>query len=569
MAVLVLLKSPDEHKPQRLIPLTGEPQTIGRDAERCQIVIPHASVSREHARITHENGVFYIEDLKSRNHTYVNGKQITERTPLAADDRIRICDYLFQFRQEVHAERRSPLPPELRKPGPADVTPGDADDPAQPASTIEASQSTDSVPGLLQSAPAERLRALLEISTSLSQTLELEPLLQTIADVLFRVFRQADRCFILLLDEDGRPVPRIVKRRRPHDEDSRYSRTIVRRVIDSRQAFLTEDATIDAQLGPAASIAEFRIRSAMCAPMLASSGQAVGVIQIDTLERHRKFNPDDLNLLTIVSQLAGVALEKARLHQQAIARQREEREIELARQVQLGLLPQQPPTIPGYEFFTYYSPARRIGGDYYDFIPLADGRWAIVLGDVAGKGVPAALLVAKLSSEVRYSLLTSPDPAAAVARLNNQLLAIGLQDRFVTLACLVLDPTHHALTLVNAGHIPPKYYRPTLQRAAPLGHEFAHGLPLGVMPDYPYAAETVQLQPGDVVALYTDGITDALNPDGRLFGDDQVLLALCPPAPDTPASPKACGQRLIHTVQLHAAQRPQNDDIALVCFGPL
>lgn len=564
MPKLVLLKAPDGATPRRHIPLTGEPQTIGRDAERCQIVIPHASVSREHARISQENGVFYIEDLKSRNHTYVNSQQITERTRLRPDDRIRICDYLFVF--QADNEPPSPLPDYLRKGALAELP----DDQGKEISTFEASGNQESVRGFLQTAPSERLRALLDISRALSLTLELQPLLLQVADILFQVFRQADRCFIILM-EDNRLVPKVVKARRPSDETPRYSRTVVRKAFESGESFLTEDASMDASLGGAASIAELRIRSAMCAPMMNIEGQPVGVIQIDTLDRSRKFTQDDLHLLTIVGNMAGVAIQKATFHEQSLQRQREEKEIELARRVQMGFLPQRLPDVPGYGFYSYYSPARMIGGDYYDFISVPDGRLAIVVGDVAGKGVPAALLVAKLSSEVRYSFLTNPDPAQAVTRLNQQLLQAGLQDRFVTMAAIVLDPQHHRFTLVNAGHLNPKWSRPSRCELCDVGKPENQGLPLGILPDFVYVAETHTLEPGDTLTLFTDGVTDALDHEGELFGMGRVDYILKPEPDDPPHmhTPQQRGQRLVEAVHQHAHGQPQNDDIAVVCFGRL
>src|SRR4030095_6382105 len=139
----------------------------------------------------------------------------------------------------------------------------------------------------------------------------------------------------------------------------------------------------------------------------------------------------------------------------AVEREKQQKEIELARKVQLGFLPQTLPDVLGYEFFSHYSPALTGGGDYYDFIALPGGRVAVVLGDVAGKGVPAALLVAKLSSEVRFCLLTERDPARAVALLNDEMIRGGLEElsgQFITLSLMVLDPAAHQVTVVSAGH---------------------------------------------------------------------------------------------------------------------
>jgi len=163
-----------------------------------------------------------------------------------------------------------------------------------------------------------------------------------------------------------------------------------------------------------------------------------------------------------------------------LARARLKLDLELAREVQRGFLPPQLPEVPGYEFFAYYESAYEIGGDYYDFIPLPGKRVAVMLGDVAGKGVTAALLMAKLSADARFCMLTEPDPGAAVTKLNSLMIQSGIADRFVTLVAAILDPGSHTVTLVNAGHPSPLiYHRATRTVAEAIGNEIA-GFPLGV-----------------------------------------------------------------------------------------
>jgi serine phosphatase RsbU (regulator of sigma subunit) len=565
MPSLILLKAPEGVNANKQIALTGEPQILGRDAEKCQIVIPHHAVSREHARITALNGMFYIEDLESRNHTFVNSKEAKPnvRTPLKADDRIKICDFLYQFRDE-RTQRPKKLPPEMQR-----EQPDDEEDEGG-ITTIEATQGKISAADFLQVAPADRLRALLDISTSLSKTLELEPLLTQIGETLLGVFKQADRCFVLLLDEAGRPIPKARKYRRVTNEDTRWSRTIVRKTIESGQSYLSEDASSDAALGPAASIAEFKIRSVMCVPLATGEGRPLGAIQVDTQDRAKKFVTDDLNLLSIVANLASVAVEKARMHEEAVTREKVQKEIELARQVQLGFLPQTLPVVDGYEFYSHYSPAQTVGGDYYDFVPLPGGRVAVVLGDVAGKGVPAALLVAKLSSEVKFSLVTESNPAKALSNLNDQMIRGGLQDRFVTLAAMILDPASNQLAIVNAGHMTPKLFRGSRGELSEAISNEVSGLPLGVLPGFEYEAATITLEPGDTIMVFTDGVTDAMNPTGEMFGFARVDAQLCPEETITESGrPKRMGERLVNEVRKHASGRAQNDDIAVVSFGRL
>lgn len=564
MPSLILLKSPGGAAPGETIPLEGELMVIGRDAEACQIVIPHHAVSRRHAQILWSNGQYYIEDLKSRNRTYVNSKEISSRTLLKPEDKIKICDFLFRFHDERAVPQPvppTPLPEWMTKEQEDDEEPGGM-------TTIEATGNRLNAQHFLESQPSQRLRALLDISASLSRTLELEPLLGEVAQILLGVFRQADRCFVILLDDNGRPVPKVQRNRRPGFDDTRFSRTIVKKTLDSLQSYLSEDASSDASLGPAASIAEFKIRSVMCVPLVTAEGRALGALQLDTQDRAKKFREDDLNLLTIVANLAAVAVEKAKLHETVLARERERKEIELARAVQLGFLPQSFPEIEEYEFYSHYSPAQSIGGDYYDYIHIPGGKVAVVLGDVAGKGVPAALLVAKLSSEVRYCLLTEADPAKAIAMLNDQMIRGGLGDRFVTLTVAVLDPKVHTATFVNAGHINPRLYRTRSKELLDAISTDLSGLPLGVMPGYEFESVNLALEPGDTISLVTDGVTDAMAPSGVMFGLEAVDRCL---VADNAAGarPLRTGERLVHAVRRHANGRAQNDDIAVVCFGRL
>jgi serine phosphatase RsbU (regulator of sigma subunit) len=566
MPALVLLKSPTGGTPGDKIPLDGDLIVIGRDAETCQIVLPHHAISRRHAQIVRDNGQYFLEDLKSRNETLLNGRRVTTRTPLRPEDRLKLCDFLFKYHDERVAAKSADKPAL-----PEHYTRDPDDEPeSSGTTTIEATGSRINAQHFLDSQPNDRLRALLDISTGLSRTLDLDPLLNQVAETMLKEFKQADRCFIILLDDAGRMVPRAVRVRRGDPEEARFSRTIIRKAVDTQHSYLSEDASADASLPANASIAEFKIRSVMCVPLVTAEGRSLGAIQLDTQDRAKKFREDDLNLLTIVANLAGVAVEKAKLHENALASEKAKKEMEIARAVQLGFLPQTMPTVEGYEFFSHYSPAQTIGGDYYDAIMLPNGRLAVVLGDVAGKGVPAALLVAKLSSEVRFCLLTEPDPVKAIGLLNDQMIRGGLGDRFVTLGLMLVDTVAHQMTVVNAGGMNPRMFRVGPNDLADAISTDATGLPLGVMPGYEYESVTLPLEVGDVVSVFTDGITDAMGPSGALFGPEGVDECLTPPNDPVAAAgwrPRRVGDHLVTAVRRHASGRPQNDDIAVMLFG--
>lgn len=565
MPSLILLKSPNGQGTRQTYPLTKPTVVIGRE-ESCDVVVPNNAVSRRHAKIIQADGQFILEDLKSRNKTYLNNREIDAGVPLKNDDRIKICDFLFLFTDDrASTVNPAPLPREF---GP-DRDENEIEGFDGSATMVQSSVPRSAARQLLDVQPTERLRILLDVSTTLSKTLELEPLLPQIADSLFEVFRQADRCLIVMLDDTGRLVPTFLKGRRPGWVEEGFSKTIVRKCLEAMKGYLTEDAAAESSLASAQSIASLQIRSVMCVPMATGDGKPLGVIQLDSHDYFKKFKDDDLKLLTIVGNLASVAVEKAKVHSVMMARQKQEQEIELAKTVQLGFLPQKVPEISEYEFFAFYSAAQSVGGDYYDFIFLPGGKVAIVLGDVAGKGVPASLLMAKLSAEARFCMLTQPSPAQAVSLLNEQLIQGGIGDRFVTLAAVVLDPASHEVIVVNAGHINPLRYGSTTGVIDEVISDAMSGLPLGLVPGYEYQSVSLTLEPGDSLMIFTDGVTEAMNPDGELFGLPRIHATLAEESVLAEIRPKGIGTRIVQSVRNHASGRPQNDDIALVCLGRL
>jgi serine phosphatase RsbU (regulator of sigma subunit) len=563
MAYLLVLKGPNA---KQSLSLEKDRTLLGRNAT-CDIVFPanDFAVSREHACIARAQNKFFIEDLGSRNGTYVNNQAVKEKTQLKDNDQIRICDFLYSFHETTPALK----PPQLKDQG-LEQTIEDA----EPLSNYEASVSNTSQV-FLESQPIEKLRAVIDISNNLSKTLELDTLLPKVVDSLFQVFKQADRGFIILREEATerdktveRLIPKVIKTRRVQDETTTsYSRAIVRECLRTVQAFLSDDATSDARFSMSQSIADFRIRSVMCAPLWSQdTGKAFGVIQLDTQDRTKKFTQDDLTLLMAVANQASIALENARLHEDSLAQERMQRDLELAHQVQLSFLPRQLPDVPGYEFYACYEPQQEVGGDYYGFIPLSpkERGLAIMLGDVAGKGVPASLLMAKLSSDARFCLLSQTEPGAAITVLNDLLYQNTSQmDRFVTLAAALLDPRKHSVAVVNAGHPTPLLVDGKTGKWRDATPKNGVGLPLGVMEGSRYAAHEVHLEPGDCLLIFSDGVTEAMDKQNNQINLKAVEMALR----EGPLPPRILGERIINFVKQHAQGRSQHDDITLVCFG--
>jgi serine phosphatase RsbU (regulator of sigma subunit) len=216
--------------------------------------------------------------------------------------------------------------------------------------------------------------------------------------------------------------------------------------------------------------------------------------------------------------------------------------------------------LPGYEFFDFYQPAAQIGGDYYDYIPLPDGRLAIVVADVVGHGVAAALLMAKLSAETRFALLIEPTPAAAVTRLNQRLSETNMQ-RFVTLVLVVLHPAEQRATIVNAGHMAPLVRRAAGKIEEP-GEPLA-GLPLAVTDGVDYEQCEITIDRGDTVTLYTDGINESIDAGGAFYTIDRLRQQVS----RTRDGASLLGPAIIEDVRRFLGKAPQIDDMCLVCFS--
>jgi serine phosphatase RsbU (regulator of sigma subunit) len=301
----------------------------------------------------------------------------------------------------------------------------------------------------------------------------------------------------------------------------------------------------------------------MAVPIMDYDQSAVlGVIQVDARSRGQKFTPEDLDLLVSLAYQVAVSYQNARLHEIAVTEKVMEREMNIANTVQRGLLPQSPPVIEHYGFFDFYRPAQYLGGDYYDYIVLADGRLVFALGDVSGKGVAASLLMAKLSAEVRGGLVIESTFSGMMQRLNRIFCDPRWDNRFVTFFFGVLDPVRHEVRFHNAGHIPPILVSPD-GKAEMLG-ENNIGLPLGVMDDTEYPESLFTMQKGQKLVVLSDGITDAMNAQGEYFSMSGVLKYFAGSGAD---SVEEFGERLISAVHSFAGRTPQTDDQSLLVVG--
>ncbi len=554
MANLVLLKSGES----TVYEIAADEVVVGRHPE-CAVHVDSNMVSRKHARVVREGSDFFIEDLGSGNGTSVNGQKIVGRSPLNHEDRIRLGPILFRFENPAATSPPRPAPvvptaPTLN----VDVFSEKEDDP-----TIMGALESTGRFGALDVRPEAKLKAVLEISRSLAGTLDLDAVLPRILDTLFTIFPGADRGCVLLKQPGGMMVPRAIKHRREGDDDSvKLSRTILNKVLHDKTGILSADAANDDRFQASESISNFTIRSMMCVPLLALDNEPMGVINIDTQNPLKQFQQEDLEVLMAVAGQASLSYETARLAASYAEKQKQDNEMKIAAGVQHALLPQTLPVVTGYEFFASYESAQAVGGDYYDCFLLDEGRRVcLAFGDVAGKGVPASLVMSRLSSVVQTTLEYVRDAGEAAHKINRHMCANAIEGRFVTFTLTLIDLATHELSLVIAGHM-----SPMVRRADGSVEEFPEdkvGLPIGVYDGFEFETCRRILQPGETVVIYTDGVSEAMNPAGDLFGVPHLSNLVA----KGPADAAKLGKLILADVKRHANGRPQNDDITLMAFG--
>ncbi|MGP0063942.1 MAG: SpoIIE family protein phosphatase [Isosphaeraceae bacterium] len=552
-----------------LVELKGDVTVIGRLPE-CNIILAPVGVSRRHAEIRKVGTEFVLVDLDSRNKSFLNDTELKGGVPhrLKENDRITICGVEFAYYPvEPIRAKASDTASDIME-----VTEGPG--PENPEfRTLDASRSSAMVSAVR---PEVKLKAILEITRSLSNELRIDAVAPRILDSLMEIFPGAERLFLMLQDPASKRLVRKAFKYRPQKRTSfsrtvpedevptSISRSIVDYVMGQKKAVLSQDAGADKNLPSSASISDLKIRSVMCVPLLTPDNKALGIIQLDTSDR-RQFNEDDLDVLAAVASQAAISIQNASMLESLLVRERLNRDLKLAEQVQKKFLPQVVPTVPGYEFFAHYQPTYEVGGDYYDFVPLPGDRMAIALGDVSGKGVAAALMMAKFSGDTRSSMLTENAPAPTATRLNGLLCAAGIEDKFITLGLCVLDARARKLTLTSAGHTP-VIIRRADGRAEEVGQDVS-GLPLGIMEDSDYQQTEVQLNPGDVVVIYSDGVTDARSPADELY-DSQSNHRLLKRVAQSSGGPADVGRAILQDIREFSAGHSQADDITLVCLGP-
>jgi sigma-B regulation protein RsbU (phosphoserine phosphatase) len=513
-------------------------QTVGRSPST-DVHLNHLLVSRSHAAITVEGTTVTVEDLGSKNGTRVDGVLVTAPTPATLGSSIEFAELTFKL-VDTHPEARARYALDDESLESSSVTLRDIYEPGDRRDTSEA-----------------LFRVLADAGELLAAHRGLDELYQVTLELVERAVRSQRA--VLLLVEGSEPDPAVVASRLPEgatDADLVLSRTMVRRVINEGTALLTTDAQSDPRFKERQSVIAQRIRSAMAAPLF-DNERIIGILYADTTDPASWYSEDELRTFVALANLIAVKITQARLAHAEEERRRMEHELGMAKDILSFILPVKIETIEGYEIALYHTPCREVGGDLYDVRRLPDGRILVVTGDVAGKGIAAALLVSNILPILRLLVAEAPALPDLAGKLNRQVWESTDPIHFATLFLAVLEPASGRLEYVNAGHNPPLIINVdgTIDRID------ATGMPLGMMADALYRAGTVHIAPGAVLAMFSDGIPEAENPEGEFYRTERLRDLLLGERHHAP-------QAIIDCVRsdLHAFIRdtPPSDDVTIL-----
>ncbi len=541
----------EEGSDRRRVPV-GSSLVIGR-APHCGLVIKDTAASRQHLEIRVANGGFVCQDLDSKNGTKVNGVQ-TVACELRDGDVIHIGGTELTF--EI----------------------GDAAAAAVPEKTVFLQTVLDPAGRVQAPPPPSRSKELLEAAYTVMNAIAsnfnpcdlVDSILRTTMDAI-----RGQRGAVLFAGPDGEMVPCTVCKHvhtirdgvpRPADlGEIRISESVARRVLDDGENVLYQFARSDAEVDSSVSIRALNLTSILCVP-IRTKNSIQGILYVDTDIADHRYTQDDLLLAAAVGNSAGLALENARIHRALLEKQRIEQEIAAAWTIQEGFLVRDwPDDDPRFEVYGETRPAKTVGGDFYDYVRLDGDTVGVLIGDVSGKGVPAALTMAQLLAEFRLCALRSASPAEVVGRLSERLAARSQRGTFCSLLFATIDLASGMIVGANAGHHPMLVVGP--DRLATVLE--ASGPPAGILPGARWQDATVTLAPGETLLMLTDGIFEARSgatqaPDAGhgleygLEGLRRVLQRL------EGAGPRGIIEEVMADVQTFCAPLSPHDDCTMI-----
>lgn len=549
MSYELQIQAPDAQL--RRVPLDADHYTLGRAQGNDLCYAEDASLSRRHLAIDREGSNWAVTDLQSKNGTLVNGVRLEGQHLLQPGDRLTVGQLIISFVDPARPANESVV-----------FVPGAArelDRSATVMTSLEGLLSGESTGEVAQRAGATFdarrafdlpiVRALIRAGRELAGHQPLEELFQLILELSIDAVG-AERG-VLMTIEGGRLQSRAV-----HGEGFRISTTVRDRVLHNKTSLLVRDIGQEKALLNQLSISEQQIHSLMAVP-LQTENEVIGLVYVDSRLFVHEFTPDDLNLLTVLANVAAIRIDHERHKQLQRLEQRRTLDLEQAAEIQRALLPKDAPQIAGLDLAGYNAPCRTVGGDYYDFITYPDGRVAVVLGDVAGKGMSAALMMSSLQARVRLLAEDLSDLAGMMGRLDKSVATNCPNNRFITMFMVVIDPGTGEAVCCNAGHNPALLVRASgeVQRLE------AAGTVLGILPDLGYEEQRIVLGRGDLIAVYSDGVTEAVRGDDEEFGEERLTALI---RDKRALGSKAIVDAVTSALEEWTGDAPPADDVTLV-----
>lgn len=523
--------------------------TIGRSA-RSDICIPDAFASRLHAEVRKEGDGYWLQDLGSANGTRYNGSLVTMPIPLVSGGEIQIGETRIVFEDE-----------QTNRLGSSTLI-ADSTEALDPSKTISLTQRKNPTTEILDGQFSSRndlLALISKVGVALLSSSGLDETLNQVASLVFEAV-PAESCVIMLRDETAEGGMKIVvAREKGKDQpigEVRISRTVMDEVLKNGKSVLTADAQHDPRYA-SQTMALLGVRSVLAVPLSVDERNVFGIIYADSPTYETTFTEEHLNILTTLASVASIRVENARLLEERFQRERMERELELATEIQQSFQPSEAPRMEGYEFQGISFSCYEIGGDYYDFIPRHDGKMLIALGDVSGKGTAAALLMSSLHAAI-HGQVAAKSPLPEVVRSVNQYLADNTPaNRFVTLFVAELDPGTGHLQYINAGHNPPLIGRVN----GNIEQLSSGGFPLGILPTADFEIGETYLSAGESIVVYSDGVSEANNLKEEEFGMERLMDVV---RRNLNASASGLRDKVESALSAFTQTAPANDDITLV-----
>lgn len=525
------------------------PLLVGRGASN-HIVLDDPRISRQHARFAPERDGPVVYDLNSANGTIVNGVAVTKHK-LSPDDVVRFGRYAFRIEllasEQPVAEHDIETPTLVATESVARMLVARESHGSGERQLVDLTQLEDAY---------QKLGTLYAFMQAIGSTIDKGELLRLIGAKMREVYpaARAVGIYLRMLPHDGENLrggafqlahfsgAGIVS-----DVEPTLPMDVTQRVLDTARAIITGESVESTRLPGGTD---------MFAPMI-DRGDVLGVIHVAADEHRPVFTPADLELLNGMATSAALMLQNTRMHDESLLRDRLKYDLELAAKIQKSFLPREVISVEGLELFAEYRAAYTVGGDFYDVFWVGEDRLAVFVGDISGKGIAAALLMARISSELRVAALAHVEPVAVLSAMNEAILASGQPELFFTAIYFTFDVKTGEIVLANAGH-PTPYWCHAGGTIEPITDGASSAI--GILDDPGFSATSFRLAHGDSLVLYTDGVVEAASASGSLYGSHRLEECL---NSITSTRPNEIAERILQSVEEYAVDTSMSDDLTL------